>query len=228
MKLACCVVVPAVLLFGCGPKGPEIAGRPFSEWLSELSDSDAGTRRRAAQNIANGGAAAEPAIPQLISMLADRDETVRPAAANALVRIGKGSLPELTKAIKSEDRIVRCGAAVALHQLDSKNAAVVPALLEAAAAGRAVPQDFRAYAHEALGRISPEAVPALIDGLKHSDIEIRRRAAYGLGEYGPAARAAVPLLRQMAADRSDELGMGVAIRSLNKITGSNEQFTEKR
>jgi HEAT repeat protein len=216
------------LLAGCGPKGPDIGGKPFSEWVSELTDSDAGVRRRAVQNLGNAGAAAEPAVPHIIPMLGDKDETVRAAATGALHQIGKPAAAALAKAIKSDDRLIRCGAAVALARLEPTNPDNISALLEAAAAGRDVSKEVRAEAHLALHKVGAGGVPALIKGMSDPDIEVRRRSADALGSIGPAAKAAVPLLEKMAADRTDEYGQRMASASLIKITGKGEKFTENR
>ena len=71
-------------------------------------------------------------------------------------------------------------------------------------------------AADALGRIGPSAVPALVQGLKSSDPEVRLTAAEVLARMGSAAKEAVPDL-VLLLDDPDERIRKTAARTLGRI-----------
>ena len=75
---------------------------------------------------------------------------------------------------------------------------------------------FRWSAAAALGRIGPEAVPALIAALKDENEHVRESAADVLGDIGPEAKAAVPALIEALKDK-DEGVRWRAARALGDI-----------
>jgi HEAT repeat protein len=70
------------------------------ETIQRLKDSDPTTRAVAARRL--GRQKVEAAIPALIKLLDDKDESVSYAAATALVRIGEKSVPALAAALKDD------------------------------------------------------------------------------------------------------------------------------
>jgi HEAT repeats len=77
----------------------------------------------------------------------------------------------------------------------------------------------RAVAVYLLGHHGKNAVPLLIVELGHDDPWIRELAAHGLGRIGKEAVAAVPRLRKMAGDPSQDVSV-VAQVALEKIEGA--------
>jgi HEAT repeat protein len=71
-------------------------------------------------------------------------------------------------------------------------------------------------AADALGRIGPTAVPALIEGLRSSDPDVRLRACEVLGRMGSGAKDAVPGLMPLLDD-PDERIRKAAARTLGRI-----------
>jgi HEAT repeat protein len=69
---------------------------------------------------------------------------------------------------------------------------------------------------DALGRIGPDAVPALIKALSHPDVEVRVEAAHSLALIGARAQAAVPELARLLSDEHEEVRRGAA-RALGQI-----------
>ncbi|MEX1094870.1 MAG: HEAT repeat domain-containing protein [Planctomycetales bacterium] len=67
-------------------------------------------------------------------------------------------------------------------------------------------------------------VATLRDRLSSDEPSVRRAAASYLGEIGPPARAAIPALERLLADRSSRSN---AVRSLWKITGKTEIAVEQ-
>jgi HEAT repeat protein/lysophospholipase L1-like esterase len=112
----------------------------------------------AAWSLGNLGAAAEPAVPDLVRVLAI-DETNAVVAA-ALARVGpaaKAAVPELVKALASDDDGRRWRAARTLGRIGPAAEPAVPALSGALVDPNGV---VRAHAARALGRIGPAAKPA--------------------------------------------------------------------
>jgi HEAT repeat protein len=112
----------------------------------------------AAWNLGNLSAAAEPAVGALASALA-RDE-INAVAAGALARIGpaaQAAVPELVRALESEDHARRWRAARTLGRIGPAAEPATAALTKALADPSSV---VRAHAARALGRIGPGAKPA--------------------------------------------------------------------
>jgi HEAT repeat protein len=71
-------------------------------------------------------------------------------------------------------------------------------------------------AADALGRIGAPAVPALMEALQSSDVQVRVKAADVLGRMGPDANDAVPALIRLLDD-PDERVRKTATRALGRI-----------
>jgi hypothetical protein len=73
-------------------------------------------------------------------------------------------------------------------------------------------------AASALVAIGPESVKSLMEGLDDKNEEVRFRSAYGLGELGAEARAAVPTLNMLVHNPNEtELVRDHAIWALKRI-----------
>jgi HEAT repeat protein len=123
--------VRIVAATGLGRIGPDakVAVAPL---INALKDKDRDVRRKAAEALGGIGPAARAAIPPLIEALDDLDITASYSpAADALGRIGKASVEPLFGALRSDDRIVRRMATVALTAIGSEAKAAVPALRRA-------------------------------------------------------------------------------------------------
>src|SRR5262249_2815359 len=70
---------------------------------------------------------------------------------------------------------------------------------------------------DALARIGPKAVPALIDLLAHQDVEIRGRAAAALKTIGPGAADAVPALVKRLGEGENQWVCRNALEALAAI-----------
>lgn len=160
-----------------------------------LVDEFPGVRLAAAKALGRIGRAAEPAAPALITALMNPAPEIRSAAATALGRM-EAAVPAMMRALAAPGWQVRSGVASALGQIGPAAEAAVPSLIEALADEHS---DVRLAAAEALGRIGPAAepaVPALIEAV--ADPNIRRTAAWALGELG--SPAAAPALFKALAD----------------------------
>jgi HEAT repeat protein len=158
----------------------------------------------------------EAGQPYLLGPNKKAGDPLRIAAIQALGGFGPEAaeaVPELTRALRDEDRRVRWFAAEALGLIGPEAKAATPALVEAirspdVATGDAVDDGealkdgpIRLIAAFALGRIGPgarAAVPELIAALSGPDSRVRGAAARALGLMGPDAREAIPHLIRLA------------------------------
>ena len=97
---------------------------------------------------------------------------------------------------------------------------------EAVYQGKTISQWVEVLKHEgnsarraaiALGKIGPDAVPALIEALKDKDKEVHRLAVYALGQIGPAAKDAVPALKALSeTEPSVRRSVAKALKQIEK------------
>jgi len=133
-----------------GPTAAEVVAL-----AAALSSRDRYVAAFAAWSLGNLGAAAEPAVPDLVRALGRDDTNV--VVAGALARIGPAAaaaVPELVRALGSGDDGRRWRAARTLGRIGPAAEAAVPALTGALRDPNSV---VRAHAARALGRIGPAA-----------------------------------------------------------------------
>jgi HEAT repeat protein len=175
-------------------------GRPAALPLTAALD-DPQTRAAAAPVLGQIRPVVADAIPRLVEGLADPDEAYRVAAHNALVNMGKASVPALAKVVESPDSRARYSALLALGRIGPDAG---DAILALTAALHDPDRNVRFLAVAALVKIDPtkkavadhlaEAVPILVDVLRHEQAPIRAWAASVLGVVGPGAKPAAPAL----------------------------------
>lgn len=157
-----------------------------------LADSDAEVASEAAVALAAVGAAAEPAVERLRQLLGDETPAdVRYAAAFALGRIGsaaKAAVPRLIELSKSSDEIM---ATVAVWSA-----------LKIAPADRS---------------LFDTAIPLLRRALRGEREVARLEAAVALGDIGPSAKSAIPILELVAEDDPNRDVREAAAGALAKI-----------
>jgi HEAT repeat protein len=147
-------------------------------------------------------AEAEPgALASVSALLQDSSGAVREAAFEATVRIGgsPGSVvPGLKAALGSNGPGVRRHAARMLQTLGPEAAPAAPEL-----AACLWDSKVNSVAVAALIAIGKEAVPALEIGLRNKNRVVRARSAQALGKIGPEAAPAVPRLTEMLGVQED-------------------------
>jgi HEAT repeat protein/S1-C subfamily serine protease len=174
-----------------------------SDWIKRLSNEDFGQRARAAQALGEMGDSARLAFSFLFQALKDKNQVVRRAASDALERVPphKDDLAVLRQACKDgkETVEVRIQATKALAKLVGDARPAVPELVGML---REKDDTVRMAALAALTIIGPDAadVPALAEGLKSSNGEVRRLTMQTLGRLGAKAKAAVPQLTAALKD----------------------------
>lgn len=167
----------------------DISSKCLVEMRMALDDRDGAVRSTAATAIGNLGAAAVPAVPQLISTLkSDPFQEARETAARALGRIGKAAPDE-----KSVINPLR-----AASQDDADPVTRVVALGALAMIDVEVPQQ----------------ITSLRKFLHHDEALVRMKASHALGMLGPAAKAAAPEIVNVLRLETDDHRRGYVARAL--------------
>ena len=149
-----------------------------------------------------------PAVPALIQALQDQEWWVREAAAEALGVIGDPqAVPALLEVLQDKEGRVRRAAAWALRKINAKDTWAIPEAWE-------IPEDvirtLQALSEEehriviwTLEIGDPQAVPILIEALKHGNqIAVRLTTIETLREIGaPAVLALVQALKDKNRDK---------------------------
>jgi len=140
-----------------------------------LNDSHPGVRQLAIEGLGQFGADAEPAVPALLE-ICDRNTVESPHAATALGLIGpaaKPAVPSLLRGLPDANRDLefRLQCILALGRIHAEPELVVPALMK-----------------------------SMSETLADTDVRIRAFSTTALGQYGPKAQPAVPLLLGLLHD----------------------------
>jgi HEAT repeat protein len=178
-----------------------------------LQDKNVPVRRKAAWALGMIGPFAKTAVPDLLKLLDDPDPGdlpkelgVRALTVQALGNIGpdaKETLPLLQKIAQAENDSCRGLALEAITQIAPEKSLLQPCLRGLKDA------KVCAEAVKALGYLGPdakEAVPALLEILKHPPVQdkatlrqLRQNVVWTLRQIGPDAREAIPTLRELAS-----------------------------
>ena len=167
----------------------DISPMMLAEMRSALVDRDGEVRATSATAIGNLGAAAVPALDELIAQLkSDKVKEARETAARALGRIGK--------AAPGEKRAIGPLTTASKGDPDSVT---------------------RVVAHGALAMMEVELdgqIAALRKYLRHDDALTRMKAAHALGMIGAPAKAAAPEIVEVLKRETDSHRRGYVARAL--------------
>jgi HEAT repeat protein len=139
-------------------------------------------------------------VPLLTRFLVGQGLGITREVCDILCHMGpaaKDAVPALVRVLQGENSWgVQSAVAEALCAIGPEARAAIPTLVEA------LKDPFSAqWAASVLGNIGPEAVPALIQGLRIGDADTRAWTADALGQIGPAATAAVGDLTTLLQDK---------------------------
>jgi HEAT repeat protein len=145
-------------------------------------------------------------VAELVKQLKDGNADARRAAAEALGKAGKDAreaAPALIAALKDADLYVRAFAAQALGQIDADPKTAVPAL-DANLKNLREKSEVHEAALASLGKFGAEGVGPLgaVVGDANREPELRRKAVLLLTQIGPPARSTVPMLTDIAANKT--------------------------
>jgi HEAT repeat protein len=172
---------PAVeALIAAGPGGQKLL-------LDAIADQnlDAQTRCFLLRDAAFRGRLSAGTVPALVRLLKDPDGALHGFAALALANQGEAAAPAI-------HALIEALADPAMGQLNDGTFTYLPTMPAA----------------EALARIGPEAVPALLEAVKAPGL--RGQALVALERMGPRARAALPALRVLLGEEDKRLKAGAA------------------
>ena len=149
------------------------------------------------------GETARGAVPDLARVASEGKRPSSEAAFEALTCLGKDALPPILSMITNTAFPfgLRHRAVSSLGQMGYLGTNAHPAVVLLI---RCLDEPSLAFvAADTLGRLHLESditVPALVEGTRFTDRDMRIRAVSGLEEFGPAARAAVPELTRLLSD----------------------------
>jgi HEAT repeat protein len=190
--------------------------------------SDPALRGRVLEILAALGPAAKPAVDDMIKSLADADPAVRGDAAAAIAAIGPdaaAAVPSLVKMLADEGApVARYPAAYALGRIGP---AAKPAVEQLRALATSPDEVLATVAVWSAIKIEPGdssmfdlAIPALRKALRAEREIVRLEAAVALGDIGPEARAAIPMLELVSEEDPSKSVRSAAAAALAKIKGS--------
>lgn len=193
---------------------------------SQLANPD--LREAALEILASIGADAVQAVDQITAALSDDEAFVRGEAAIALAAIGPpaaAAVPALQKILAddTEDSGTRYSAAYALGRIGS---AAAPAINTLRTLSDSADELMATVAVWAALKIDPgnteffeTAMPRLRKALRAESDLARLEAAVALGEIGPHAKAAIPILEVVEEDDPVRAVRAAAAEALQKIGG---------
>src|SRR5262245_27145675 len=165
---------------------------------------------------------AREAVPLMTAALRDTDVRVRACAAEALAETGplaEPAVPDLVQLLQEDtDSTVRLQATLALANAGPGAKAAIPVLVEKLHGEKV--DGVRVNTAVALGMIrsSPETVvPALVQTfLTDEHPDARSAAMVSIGQFGPEAVIAIPLLREAAEDPKNQRS-AEATQNINRL-----------
>ncbi|HID08178.1 MAG TPA: HEAT repeat domain-containing protein [Armatimonadetes bacterium] len=191
--------------------------------IAALNSKDDEERETAAKALCKIGPKAKDAIPTLkFAAVHEKNKVVQVWSHCALAKIGSNPQEHilfLIDALEDTNKEVIEAVAYALGEIGPPAKQAVPTLIEALSN-----EDWmlRATIIRCLGRIGDSSVVSvLIKALKDKNVNVRSSALYALGDIGPAAKQAIPAVREAVHD-TDDLVMLAAHCALAKI-GDNPQ-----
>jgi HEAT repeat protein len=151
------------------------------------------------------------AVEPLVAALKDRHEDTQVAAAESLrslattITVGE-ALPKMAEVLKDPkaNTMVRVQIALAMGIAGKQKVDVDTRPLLEVLGEQASPDELRVVCGESLGFIAkPSAVEGLakVLGEKKASVELRRACINSLGAFGPAAKPALPALRENLKDK---------------------------
>jgi hypothetical protein len=171
------------------------------------------------------GAAAAPAVPELLPLLAVQD--AGQDVASAFGAIGKDAVAPLTQKLSDSDKQVRAMAAASLSRMKAGEATgAAEALIKGL---KDEDPTARGWMATAVGKTQVNgevAIPELITLLDDKDGGVVASAATSLGLYGPASKAALPMLQKLAKVRNEEIS-AAAQNAIIEIKGEPEAEPKK-
>jgi hypothetical protein len=178
----------------------------------------AGERAAALRSMGERHQSTPADVTRLIASLQDREPEVREAAAWTLGQVPPTApgVKALTAALSDSDHVVRGLAAIALREAGPEAAPARDVLL---AKLKDDDVGVRMIAAQAIGRLhDPGTMGALIDACRVPDqhVHVLRSLADALGDLGPQASSALPVLRELTRIPRVAWAANAAIKKIDR------------
>jgi HEAT repeat protein len=169
-------------------------------FTAALKDEDAVTRVQAAQAVWEINHKVDEVLPVLLGVVKDPKEHALAlnqtlTVLNQMGSEAKAAVPPLVELLKAPNNNLYVYGVT--NTLGTIGPASVPPLAELLANKDTEPRILYPVI-QALGRVGPEGADPLMKALDHENATIRPQVVMSLGQMGPAAKAAVPKLADMA------------------------------
>jgi hypothetical protein len=148
------------------------------------------------------GSAGEPAIPSLVKLLGDKDESVAKTAAGNLLCTGSNAIPFLIEALTDSNAQRRCHAVMTLGGFGEQAQEAIPIVIRCLADKNPQVQSTAALSLGSLGG-QPIVVTALLQCLKAPDASVREMAVASLGQIHREPERVVPALLDYLQTETD-------------------------
>lgn len=210
---------------------PSYQGRTLSDWIVQMrvrpDDTEA---RMAVRHLASNS------IPLLLTWIKRGD---RPTLRARLVEAKKGVIAflEKHKVIKPRPQVwvlfvadhkssYRSLAQSALEQLGPQAESAIPELIQMLGTKRPTPDEISPVAGTAyllLPKLAPASIQPLVTSLSSTDPQVYALAVSALGEIGPQANAAIPIVQRRLADPDVNIRVQAA-QVLSKLGADPSMF----
>ncbi|MFM9197332.1 MAG: HEAT repeat domain-containing protein [Planctomycetia bacterium] len=188
--------------------------------------SDPALKGRVLEILGAIGPAAKPALDDMINALGDTDPSIRGDAAIAIAALG----PDAAAAVPALENILTGGGATpatkypAAYALGRIGPAAKPALEELRSLTTSSDEVLATVAVWAALKIDPQdaallekAIPALRKAARAEQEIVRLEAVVALGDIGPAAASAIPILELVSEEDAAKTVRAAAAAALAKI-----------
>lgn len=163
------------------------------------------------------GEKAAPAAPALVERLESSSSEVRLAALEALEELGdlpEKSLPPITRQLAHEQEPIRRAATRVLARQGPRASSALEPIREAFSDSRGELRVAQARAIVSLMESREKRLEFLLEALEDRESPVRRAVMEMLGEIGPAAQAAVPVLFDKMGDEYERRAAYEALRRI--------------
>jgi HEAT repeat protein len=228
--MAC--VLGAVVLNEFFGREPSFEGKRLSEWIWTMNGKEAGTEKEKARAVVR--MLGTNSLPLLLDWLQQEDSPSMTARFDAVRHraffwlVGHKLISNRGIAsLRDFNPSHRAMALWALPELDpvGKRTAI-PTLIQMLGDKKHKADELSHAAGIAclvLSKMAPESIDPLMVALSSQDKQVRLLAAGALGEIGPDAKAAIPILEKGLAEKDPNIRAGIAL-VIGKLGGEPDSF----
>jgi HEAT repeat protein len=208
----------------------KMAPESIAPLIEALSSQDVQVWALAASALGKIGPDAKAAIPILEKRFKDKDPIMRVSAAGIIGKLGGDPdvfIPVVIQNLPEVSRDYMDFALEILLRYKEHAKAVVPVLVgilnNATDSSNTTNVMVRGQVIEALSKLAPESIAPLIEILSSHDVQVWKQAARALGEIGPDAKAAIPVLEKKLEDKDLNIRVYTA-EIMGKLGGDPRVF----